>query len=96
MSGAGAAALACLDLLGLASGLRQDNLMVVDVEGVVYAGRREALMDPYKEARFARPIRIERTLGGSRSSARDIFPRPVRTQDVVSKAMVRDHGGASR
>jgi malate dehydrogenase (oxaloacetate-decarboxylating)(NADP+) len=50
VSGAGAAALACLDLL-LDLGLPQANIWVSDLAGVVYKGRRE-LMDPDKE-RFA-------------------------------------------
>ncbi len=50
-SGAGAAALACLDLL-VALGLPRENIMVCDIAGVVYEGRGE-LMDPYK-ARYAR------------------------------------------
>ena len=48
--GAGAAALACLDLL-VALGLKPENILVCDVAGVVHAGRTD-LMDPYK-ARFA-------------------------------------------
>jgi malate dehydrogenase (oxaloacetate-decarboxylating)(NADP+) len=51
-SGAGAAALACLDLL-VALGLPRENITVCDIVGVVYAGRAE-LMDPYK-ARYAQP-----------------------------------------
>jgi malate dehydrogenase (oxaloacetate-decarboxylating)(NADP+) len=50
VSGAGAAALACLDLL-LDLGLPKENIWVTDLEGVVYEGRKE-LMDPEKE-RFA-------------------------------------------
>jgi malate dehydrogenase (oxaloacetate-decarboxylating)(NADP+) len=49
-SGAGAAALACLELL-LKMGLRRENIVVTDIKGVVYKGRREE-MDPDKE-RFA-------------------------------------------
>ncbi len=49
-SGAGAAALTCLDLL-LDLGVRLENIWVTDIEGVVYEGRVE-LMDPDK-ARFA-------------------------------------------
>ena len=45
-SGAGAAALACLNLL-VSLGIRRENIWVTDIEGVVYAGR-EALMDKYK------------------------------------------------
>ncbi|KNE23806.1 NADP-dependent malic enzyme [Achromobacter spanius] len=49
-SGAGAAALACLDLM-VDLGLPLENIWVTDIEGVVYEGRTE-LMDPDK-ARFA-------------------------------------------
>jgi malate dehydrogenase (oxaloacetate-decarboxylating)(NADP+) len=50
-TGAGAAALACLDLL-IMLGLTRDNVHVVDLAGVVYEGRTE-LMDEFK-ARYAR------------------------------------------
>ena len=52
VSGAGAAALACLDLL-LDLGMLKENIWVTDIEGVVYEGRK-ALMDPEK-ARFCQP-----------------------------------------
>ncbi len=45
-SGAGAAALACLNLL-VAFGLRRDNVFVTDIDGVVYEGRTAA-MDRWK------------------------------------------------
>jgi malate dehydrogenase (oxaloacetate-decarboxylating)(NADP+) len=51
VSGAGAAALACLDLL-VQLGLRKENSWVTDIAGVVYEGRKEE-MDPNK-ARYAR------------------------------------------
>ena len=51
VSGAGAAALACLDLL-VSMGLPLANIWVTDVAGVVYEGR-VAEMDPFK-ARYAR------------------------------------------
>ncbi|MDC7709883.1 NADP-dependent malic enzyme [Vogesella indigofera] len=51
-SGAGAAALTCLDLM-VHLGLPLENIWVTDIEGVVYRGR-QALMDPTKE-RFAQP-----------------------------------------
>ncbi|EMN1926808.1 NADP-dependent malic enzyme [Burkholderia ambifaria] len=51
-SGAGAAALACLDLL-VDLGLPVENIWATDIEGVVYRGRTK-LMDPAKE-RFAQP-----------------------------------------
>ena len=50
VSGAGAAALACLDLL-VTLGLRRENITVADIKGVVYSGRKEE-MDPDK-ARYA-------------------------------------------
>ncbi|WP_353155940.1 NADP-dependent malic enzyme [Herminiimonas fonticola] len=50
VSGAGAAALACLDLL-VDLGFPLENIFVTDLAGVVYQGRVE-LMDPAKE-RFA-------------------------------------------
>src|SRR5437867_6951614 len=50
-SGAGAAALACLDLL-VSLGLNADNIWVSDIKGVVYQGRKEE-MDPNK-ARYTR------------------------------------------
>ena len=45
-SGAGAAALACLNLL-VFMGLKRENVSVCDVHGLVHAGR-EVEMDPYK------------------------------------------------
>ena len=67
-AGAGAAALACLGLL-VDLGLRQENIIVTDIAGVVYTGRVEE-MDPYK-CRFAvdTPLRtLEQALEGA-----DIF-----------------------
>jgi malate dehydrogenase (oxaloacetate-decarboxylating)(NADP+) len=49
-SGAGAAALSCLNLL-VSLGLKRENIIIQDIVGIVYAGRTE-LMDPYK-AQFA-------------------------------------------
>ncbi|WP_346899595.1 NADP-dependent malic enzyme [uncultured Roseibium sp.] len=49
-SGAGAAALACLNML-VSLGAKMENIWVTDIEGVVYEGR-EALMDEWK-AKFA-------------------------------------------
>src|SRR5436190_2023443 len=53
-SGAGAAALACLDLL-VKMGLPLASITVTDIKGVVYKGRREE-MDPDKE-RYAKDTR---------------------------------------
>ncbi|GGX92248.1 NADP-dependent malic enzyme [Massilia dura] len=68
VSGAGAAALACLDLI-VDLGFPIENIFVTDLAGVVYQGRTE-LMDPDKE-RFARDTPA-RTLGEVIAGA-DIF-----------------------
>ncbi len=67
-AGAGAAAIACLDLL-VSLGLRPEHVVVTDIAGVVYQGRTEE-MDPYK-ARYAVDTphrRLEQALEGA-----DIF-----------------------
>jgi len=67
-SGAGAASLACLDLL-VSLGMRHEAITIVDRKGVVYAGRTES-MDPYK-ARYASDTSA-RTLSDAIAGA-DIF-----------------------
>ncbi len=67
-SGAGAAAIACLDLL-VSLGLRRENIIAVDTKGVVYEGRAEAI-DPNK-ARYAAKTK-SRSLGDAIVGA-DIF-----------------------
>ncbi|MEA3191808.1 MAG: hypothetical protein QOD26_141 [Betaproteobacteria bacterium] len=67
-SGAGAAALSCLELL-VKLGLPRANITVTDIKGVVYKGRREE-MDPDKE-RFAKETRA-RTLDEVMEGA-DVF-----------------------
>ncbi len=67
-SGAGAAALACLDLL-VSMGLPKSHITVLDVVGVVYEGRTED-MDPYK-GRYAVATKA-RTLADAIPGA-DIF-----------------------
>jgi len=83
-AGAGAAALACLDLL-VSMGLPRENILITDVAGVVYEGRQENL-DPYKLA-YAQPTE-HRTLADAIAGA-DIFlglsaPR-VLTPEMVAK-----------
>ena len=83
-SGAGAAALACLDLL-VDYGMPISNITATDLAGVVYKGRKE-LMDPRKE-RYAQATNA-RTLADVIEGA-DIFlglsaPK-VLTQDMVKK-----------
>ena len=67
-SGAGAASLACIDLL-VDLGLRKENILLVDRKGVVYAGRRVD-MNEYK-ARYAPKTKL-RTLSEAIEGA-DIF-----------------------
>ena len=87
-SGAGAAAIACLDLL-VGLGLKRENVMVCDSKGVIYAGRESPMEE--NKARYARDT-VARTLTDAIADA-DIFlglsgPR-VLTPDMV-KRMARD------
>jgi malate dehydrogenase (oxaloacetate-decarboxylating)(NADP+) len=83
-SGAGAAAIACLNLL-VSLGAKRENIWVCDIEGVVYEGR-EKLMDRWKGA-YAQKTdkrKLADVIGGA-----DIFlglsaPR-VLTQDMVKQ-----------
>jgi malate dehydrogenase (oxaloacetate-decarboxylating)(NADP+) len=83
-SGAGAAAIACLNLL-VSLGARRENIWVCDIEGVVYEGR-EKLMDRWKGvyAQKTDKRKLAEVIGGA-----DIFlglsaPR-VLTQDMVKQ-----------
>jgi malate dehydrogenase (oxaloacetate-decarboxylating)(NADP+) len=83
VSGAGAAALACVDLL-LDLGLKRENVWLADLAGVVYQGRLE-LMDPEK-ARFAQVTEARKLLdiiGGA-----DIF-LGLSAGGVLTQEMVR-------
>ena len=82
-SGAGAAALACLDLL-VRMGLPIANITVTDIKGVAYKGRREE-MDPDKE-RYAKDTRA-RTLDEVIAGA-DIF-LGLSAGGVLKPAMVK-------
>ncbi|HTP97032.1 MAG TPA: NADP-dependent malic enzyme [Burkholderiales bacterium] len=82
-SGAGAAALACLDLL-VGMGLRIENITVTDIAGVVYRGRKEE-MDPAKE-RYAIATSA-RTLGEVIEGA-DVF-LGLSAGGVLKQEMVR-------
>ncbi|HUH94384.1 MAG TPA: NADP-dependent malic enzyme [Casimicrobiaceae bacterium] len=56
-SGAGAAALACLDLL-VSLGVKRENVWVSDIAGVVYVGRKEEMDD--NKARYAQATSARR------------------------------------
>jgi len=64
-SGAGAAALACLNLL-VELGAKRDNIWVHDLEGLVYEGRKE-LMDPWKSvyAQKSDKRKLAESIGGA-------------------------------
>ena len=83
-SGAGAAALACLDLL-VDLGILRKNIWVTDLAGIAYKGRKE-LMDPEKEP-FCQETEL-RTLSEAIEGA-DIFlglsAGGVLKQDMVKK-----------
>jgi malate dehydrogenase (oxaloacetate-decarboxylating)(NADP+) len=68
VSGAGAAALACLDML-VSLGVRMENIIVTDIKGVVYKGRVEEMDD--NKARYAVQT-AARTLGEVIAGA-DVF-----------------------
>lgn len=81
-SGAGAAAIACLDLL-VSLGLKKENIYVCDSRGVIYEGREENLEE--NKARYAQITEL-RTLGDAVAGA-DIFlgcsAKGVLTQNMV-------------
>ena len=82
-SGAGAAALACLDML-VKMGMLVANITVTDIKGVVYRGRKEE-MDPDKE-RYAKDTRartLDEVIGGA-----DVF-LGLSAGGVLKPAMVK-------
>jgi malate dehydrogenase (oxaloacetate-decarboxylating)(NADP+) len=82
-SGAGAAALACLNLL-VQLGLKRENVTATDLAGVVYKGRKE-LTDPLKET-YARDTKA-RSLAEAVAGA-DIF-LGLSAPGVLKPAMVK-------
>ncbi|HEX5092978.1 MAG TPA: NADP-dependent malic enzyme [Burkholderiales bacterium] len=82
-SGAGAAALACLDLL-VKMGMPSENITVTDIKGVVFRGRKEE-MDPDK-ARYAKDTQartLDEVIGGA-----DVF-LGLSAGNVLKPAMVK-------
>jgi malate dehydrogenase (oxaloacetate-decarboxylating)(NADP+) len=83
-SGAGAAAIACLDLaVGL--GVRKENIWLTDSKGVVHEGRRQSMDD--QKARYAQDTSA-RTLGDIVNGA-DVF-FGLSAADVLTPAMVKE------
>ncbi len=87
-SGAGASAIACLNLL-VGLGLPRENIFVTDRTGVVYKGRNES-MDPQKEE-FAQDTDL-RTLEDAIKGA-DVF-LGLSGPNVLSQKMVKSMGDA--
>lgn len=87
-SGAGASAIACLNLL-VGLGLPRENIFVTDRSGIVYKGRNES-MDPQKEA-FAQDTDL-RTLEDAIKGA-DVF-LGLSGPNVLSADMVKSMGDA--
>jgi malate dehydrogenase (oxaloacetate-decarboxylating)(NADP+) len=87
-SGAGAAAIACLDLM-VRVGLKRENVIACDSKGVIYTGRESPMEE--NKARYARETK-DRTLADAIRGA-DVFlglsgPR-VLSEDMV-EAMAKD------
>jgi len=83
MNGAGAAGIACLELLK-AMGLPNDNALLCDTRGVIYQGRNEG-MNEWKEKHAAKTK--DRTLEDAMKDA-DVF-LGLSVKGAVSKAMVK-------
>src|SRR5213079_70725 len=86
-SGAGAAALACLDLL-VSLGVKRENIWVSDIAGVVYAERKEEMDD--NKARYAQSTEARKLadiIGGA-----DIF-LGLSAAQVLKPEMVKQMAG---
>jgi malate dehydrogenase (oxaloacetate-decarboxylating)(NADP+) len=86
-SGAGAAALACLDLL-VSLGAKRENIIISDTKGVVYKGRPGS-MDPWKElyARETNARTLADVVGGA-----DVF-LGLSAAGVLKPEMVKEMAG---
>lgn len=85
-SGAGAAAIACLDLL-VDLGMKKENIVVCDSRGVIWEGRDEKM--EANKARYARQTDM-RTLADACKNA-DVF-LGCSTKDVLTGDMVKSMG----
>ena len=82
MNGAGASAQACANLFK-SSGVKNENIVMCDIKGVIYKGRKN--IDQFKSA-FAIDTKL-RTLAEAMKNA-DVF-LGLSAKDVVSKDMVK-------
>ncbi|MEM7650550.1 MAG: NADP-dependent malic enzyme [Pseudomonadota bacterium] len=85
-SGAGASAISCLNLL-VHAGLKKENIIVCDRNGVVYKGRNEG-MDPQKE-QFANDTKFREIKEAMKGA--DIF-LGLSGPGAIDKAMVKSMG----
>ncbi|UOD49646.1 NADP-dependent malic enzyme [Orrella daihaiensis] len=85
-SGAGAAAIACLDLL-VHLGMKKENIVVCDSRGVIWQGREQNM--EANKARYARQTEM-RTLADACKDA-DVF-LGCSTKDVLTADMVKSMG----
>ncbi len=83
ISGAGASAISCAELM-IRLGAKRENILLVDTRGVVYKGRMEG-MNPYKE-RLAR-VTDKRTLADAVRNA-DVF-YGLSVADILTPEMVK-------
>jgi malate dehydrogenase (oxaloacetate-decarboxylating)(NADP+) len=83
ISGAGASAISCAELM-IRLGARRENILLVDTRGVVYTGRTEG-MNPYKE-RLAR-VTGKRSLADAVRDA-DVF-YGLSVADILTPEMVK-------
>ena len=83
-SGAGAAAMACLDLL-VGLGVQKENILVTDSKGVLYEGRTQG--DGREQAALMRATHEARTLADAMPGA-DVF-LGVSMADVLKPEMVK-------
>ena len=90
-SGAGAAAIACLDLL-VGLGLKRENVMVCDSKGVIYSGPRDA---DGGEQGALRP-RHQGAHAGRRHRAAPTSSSACPGRGVLTPDMVKAHGAAIR
>jgi malic enzyme len=86
VSGAGAAALACLDLIG-SLGLRPENTLVTDLQGVVYTGRAASRPTASTSSSCGRRCRRRATTTSSPSAI--ALPAPGRRPTTARAASCR-------
>lgn len=90
-SGAGAAAISCLDLL-VALGMKRENMTVCDSKGVIYATREDRKRMDESKVRYAIQDNGQRTLGDA-VNGKDIF-LGLSGPNVLSTEMLKTMNGS--